>query len=47
MNAMYAPAAERWTRALARYQERLSNVPPPVVAGCLTRMVGLTLEASG
>jgi flagellum-specific ATP synthase len=47
MNAMYAPAAERWTRALARYQERLSDVPPPVVAGCLTRMVGLTLEASG
>ena len=47
MNALYAPAAERWTRALARYQERLSDVPPPVVAGCLTRMVGLTLEASG
>src|ERR1700733_5431010 len=47
MNALYAPAAERWTRALARYQERLSDVPPPVVAGGLTRMVGLTLEASG
>src|SRR3984885_275359 len=47
MNAMYAPAARRWTSALARYQERLSNVPPPVVAGCLTRMIGLTLEASG
>jgi flagellum-specific ATP synthase len=47
MNAMYAPAAKRWTRALARYQERLGNVPSPVVAGCLTRMVGLTLEASG
>jgi flagellum-specific ATP synthase len=47
MNPIYAPAAERWTRALARYQERLNDVPPPVVAGCLTRMVGLTLEASG
>jgi flagellum-specific ATP synthase len=47
MNAMYAPAAKRWTRALERYQERLGHVPPPVVAGCLTRMVGLTLEASG
>jgi flagellum-specific ATP synthase len=47
MNAMYAPAARRWTRALARYQQRLADVPPPVVAGCLTRMVGLTLEASG
>jgi flagellum-specific ATP synthase len=47
MNAMYAPAARRWTRALERYQERLSDVSPPVVSGCLTRMVGLTLEASG
>ncbi len=47
MNAMYAPAARRWTRALERYQERLSDVPSPVVSGCLTRMVGLTLEASG
>jgi flagellum-specific ATP synthase len=47
MNPMYAPAARRWTLALARYQERLSDVPPPVVSGCLTRMVGLTLEASG
>jgi len=47
MNAMYAPAARRWTRALERYQERLRDVPPPVVSGCLTRMVGLTLEASG
>jgi flagellum-specific ATP synthase len=47
MNDMYAPAARRWARALARYQERLKDVPPPVVSGCLTRMVGLTLEASG
>jgi len=47
MNPMYAPASQRWTQALARYQQRLAEVPPPVVAGCLTRMVGLTLEASG
>jgi flagellum-specific ATP synthase len=47
MNTMYAPAAKRWVRALARYQQRLADVPPPAVAGCLTRMVGLTLEASG
>jgi len=47
MNPMYAPAARRWSDALARYQQRLADVPPPVVAGCLTRMVGLTLEASG
>ena len=47
MNPMYAPAARRWSDALARYRQRLDDVPPPVVAGCLTRMVGLTLEASG
>jgi flagellum-specific ATP synthase len=44
---MYAPANTRWSDALARYRQRLADVPPPVVAGCLTRMVGLTLEASG
>jgi len=47
MNPLYAPAARRWGDALARYQQRLADVPPPVVAGCLTRMVGLTLEATG
>ena len=47
MNPMYAPAAKRWVGALARYQDRLADVSPPAVAGCLTRMVGLTLEASG
>ena len=47
MNPMYASAARRWSDALARYQQRLADVPPPVVAGCLTRMVGLTLEATG
>src|SRR5580658_10995859 len=47
MNPVYTLAAQRWTHGLARYQERLSDVAPPVVAGRLTRMVGLTLEASG
>ena len=47
MNPIYAAAATRWSQALSRCQQRLSDVPAPVVAGCLTRMVGLTLEASG
>jgi len=47
MNPMYAAAAQRWTRALRGYEARLQGLPPPVVAGRLTRMVGLTLEASG
>ena len=47
MNPIYTLAAQRWTHGLARYQERLSNIEPPVVAGRLTRMVGLTLEAAG
>jgi flagellum-specific ATP synthase len=47
MNPMYAAAATRWSQALSRCQQRLNDVPAPVVAGCLTRMVGLTLEASG
>src|SRR6202050_3222753 len=47
MNPMYAAAATRWSQALSRCQQRLNDVPAPVVSGCLTRMVGLTLEASG
>ncbi len=47
MSELRTAAAERWIRGLARQQQRLSAVPPPVVAGRLTRMVGLTLEASG
>ncbi|MGH8230726.1 MAG: flagellar protein export ATPase FliI [Steroidobacteraceae bacterium] len=47
MNAIYSAAPKRWAQALARYQDRLAAMPLPVVAGCLTRMVGLTLEASG
>jgi flagellum-specific ATP synthase len=37
----------RWIAGLAERQAQLSRVTPPVVAGRLTRMVGLTLEASG
>ncbi|HEX4376992.1 MAG TPA: flagellar protein export ATPase FliI [Steroidobacteraceae bacterium] len=47
MNPTYTLASQRWVHNLARYQERLASVPPPVVAGRLTRMVGLTLEAAG
>jgi flagellum-specific ATP synthase len=47
MNPIYTLASQRWTHGLAVYQERLSNIAPPVVAGRLTRMVGLTLEAAG
>jgi flagellum-specific ATP synthase len=47
MNPIYTLAAQRWTHGLAVYQERLSNIAAPVVAGRLTRMVGLTLEAAG
>jgi flagellum-specific ATP synthase len=38
---------QRWVRALERGGQRLAQLPPPPVAGRLTRMVGLTLEASG
>jgi flagellum-specific ATP synthase len=47
MNPNYTLASQRWTHNLASSQLRLSKVPPPVVAGRLTRMVGLTLEAAG
>ncbi len=46
-NPMYQPAAKRWTEGLESATRRLSSIPPPVVAGRLTRMVGLALEASG
>src|SRR6201999_3194777 len=47
VNPTYTLASQRWIHNLGRYQERLNTVPPPVVAGRLTRMVGLTLEAAG
>ena len=36
-----------WARSLESSGQRLAHLPPPPVAGRLTRMVGLTLEASG
>jgi flagellum-specific ATP synthase len=47
MIGLYQTHARRWAVALQNYQQRLGNVPPPPVAGRLTRMVGLTLEAEG
>lgn len=40
-------ASRRWSARLEAARARLASVPPPVVAGRLTRMVGLTLEAAG
>ncbi len=37
---------QRWVKSLAKKQAHI-NSPEPVVEGCLTRMVGLTLEAIG
>jgi flagellum-specific ATP synthase len=39
--------AARWTRALVGCEGRVAHVPPLPVAGRLTRMIGLTLEAEG
>jgi len=39
--------APLWSERLARYVRRAERVPLPPVEGRLTRMVGLTLEASG
>lgn len=47
MNSARAEAQQRWTQSLVLSQQRVSALPPPSVAGRLTRMVGLTLEASG
>lgn len=41
------PRSARWYRALHEARLRLQDVPPPVVEGRLTRMIGLTLEAVG
>jgi flagellum-specific ATP synthase len=37
----------RWTQRLTRHIARAEQVQPPPVEGSLTRMIGLTLEASG
>ena len=36
-----------WSERLARRQRRVQLTPPPAVEGSLTRMIGLTLEATG
>src|SRR3954468_10234059 len=39
--------AANWLKHLDQLQRRVERVPPPPVEGVLTRMIGLTLEASG
>lgn len=39
--------APRWLAHIESRQRRIERLPPPPVEGVLTRMVGLTLEASG
>ncbi len=47
MNTALAAASQRWVTALTSGGERVTALPPPPVAGRLTRMIGLTLEATG
>ena len=47
MSALEAEATTRWIQGLEGASRRLASIPPPVVAGRLTRMVGLALEAAG
>src|SRR6187455_260155 len=42
-----AQLAPGWRERMARQTARAESLPPPPVEGSLTRMVGLTLEASG
>ncbi|MGH8177619.1 MAG: flagellar protein export ATPase FliI [Steroidobacter sp.] len=39
--------AANWAKQLERSAQRIERLPPPPVEGVLTRMIGLTLEASG
>jgi flagellum-specific ATP synthase len=39
--------SDAWRERLARRTRRIEQTPPPPVEGSLTRMVGLTLEATG
>ena len=47
MSALRSQRQQHWSEALCRSAARVAELPPPAVAGRLTRMVGLTLEASG
>ncbi|HEY2418466.1 MAG TPA: flagellar protein export ATPase FliI [Steroidobacteraceae bacterium] len=47
MSGLAAEASKRWIQGLEAASGRLASIPAPVVAGRLTRMVGLALEAAG
>ena len=47
VNPNIAPASKRWASRLQAATARLASAPTSVVAGRLTRMIGLTLEAAG
>ena len=47
MSELRAQRQQHWVQAMHRGAARVAELPPPPVAGRLTRMVGLTLEASG
>jgi flagellum-specific ATP synthase len=47
MSTLRSEAQQRWAGTLRDGALRAQKLPPPVVAGRLVRMVGLTLEAAG
>src|SRR5688572_387939 len=47
ISQLRAERAQAWRQRMARQVTRALALPPPPVEGSLTRMVGLTLEASG
>ncbi len=47
MNATAGKHTEAWTNFLKQGRRAVRNLAPPIVEGQLTRMVGLTLEATG
>jgi flagellum-specific ATP synthase len=47
VSALRQQRQQQWQQSLERGAQRVTQLPPPLVAGRLTRMVGLTLEASG
>jgi flagellum-specific ATP synthase len=47
MSALQLPRARRWSESLRRSRLAVEQTAPPPVQGSLTRMIGLTLEASG
>ena len=47
MTDLNTQRAANWSERLAKRTRRIEQTPPPPVEGSLTRMVGLTLEATG